>query len=214
MSPASQTQASPRPSNNRGGLRRERILNALHDCIIEKGYAKASLADVARAADMSPSHLLYYFRGKDSILEAYFQKVADRIVDRIDGFRGESTQRQIELLSDLFFAGKGITRFEIGFMLECFGVAVHDEKLHNLKAELDRSCKLYLEELFAQSPAGRARARNRAELAYALLIGLRTASFFDDRLDIAQTRQLFHDGMVSLASGRDLGPESGVDHDH
>ena len=60
---------SKRPANARSDKRRSRILRALHDCVIEKGYAKTTLADVARVAGMSSSHLLYYFRGKDAILE-------------------------------------------------------------------------------------------------------------------------------------------------
>ena len=92
----------------RGDERRKRILAALHDCIIDKGYPKTTLADVAESAGMTPSHLLYYFRGKDAILEQYFQNVADRILKRIDEFSAHSPERQIDLLGGLFFAGKGI----------------------------------------------------------------------------------------------------------
>ena len=67
----------------RGENRRKRIFSSLHDCIIKKGYSKTTLADIAKSADMSPSHLLYYFDGKDAILEDYFQKVALQIVERL-----------------------------------------------------------------------------------------------------------------------------------
>ena len=155
----------------RGGKRRKRIFQALHDCIIEKGYAKTTLADVASAAQMTPSHLLYYFSGKDAILEDFFENVAQRIVERMEGFRSETPERRIDLLADLFFAGKGITMSEIGFMLECFGAAVHDTQLHHDKTALDWFCKTYLEELFINSPCGPDNARDLAEIAYAMLIG-------------------------------------------
>jgi AcrR family transcriptional regulator len=183
----------------RGGKRRARILSAFHDCIIAKGDAKTTLRDVARAADMSASHLLYYFPGKDSMLEHYFEKVAQRIVDRIESFRTESPEQQIGLLADLFFAGKGITRSEIGFMLECFGVAVHDKQLRRDKKELDRICKAYLNGLFKQSPCGQKNANAYAEISYAMLIGLRTAAFFDKRLGLPKARSLFHNQMLDLA---------------
>ena len=134
--------------SNRRDERLNRILQALHDCIIEKGYARTTLKDVAQVAEMSPSHLLYYFRGKDAILDHYFQNISDRILERIDGFRHERPERQVERFADLFFAGKGITKSEIGFMLECFGVAVHHGELGRKKSELDRRCKDYLAELF------------------------------------------------------------------
>ena len=135
---------------SRGEKRRERILLAFHDCILDKGYARTTLRDVSRKADISASHLLYYFSGKDAILEQYFENVGKRIKERLDSFRTEQPVRQIELLTDLFFAGKGITRSEIGFMLECFGVAVHDKRLRKDKKKLDRYCKAYLTQLFDQ----------------------------------------------------------------
>lgn len=187
-----------RQKNPRGRGRRLDILRALHDCVIEQGYARTTLADIARKAGMSPSHLLYYFRGKDAILDAYFKHVSGRILERIDEFRSETLERQIELLSELFFAGQGLTRFEIGFMLECFGAAVHDEKLHALKADLDRACKDYLRELFTKSPR-RDKPGDRAEIAYSLLIGLRTAAYFDSRLGLPEALRLFRTQMRSLA---------------
>ncbi|NIV19100.1 MAG: TetR family transcriptional regulator, partial [Gammaproteobacteria bacterium] len=153
----------------RGERRRTRILTALHDCIIEQGYSKTTLRDVAKAAGMSASHLLYYFPGKDAILETYFQSVADLLLERIEGLRERSPEQQVDLLADLFFAGKGLTRSEIGFMLECFGVAVHDQRLRQMKTTLDRECKAYLRDLF-EALTGQ-QSRDSAEIAYAILIG-------------------------------------------
>ncbi len=187
-----------RRQSPRGEERRAAILRALHDCVIEQGYARTTLADIARKAGLSPSHLLYYYAGKDAILDEYFKRVADRLLQRIDEFRAEPLARQIDLLSELFFAGKGLTRSEIGFMLECFGAAVHDTQLHRLKAELDRACKQYLRALF-ESSAGVEPAPDRAEIAYSLLIGLRTAAYFDSQLGLPEARRLFRAEMRQLA---------------
>jgi len=67
------------------------------------------------------------------------------------------------------------------------------------KKNLDRFCKAYLQELFEQAPCGSSRARDYAEISYALLIGLRTAAYFDRRLGIPRARNLFHDEMLNLA---------------
>ena len=192
------TQAA-RPAE-RGGERRKRILEALHDCVIEQGYARTTLADVARAAEMSPSHLLYYFRGKDAILENYFQNAAERIVQRIESIRDESPRRQIALIAELFFSGEAITKSEIGFMLECFGVAVNHSELRREKTELDERCKTHLTELFAATPRGFvAGAKDSAEIAYAMLIGLRTAVYFDERLELSEAHRLFRTAMMNIA---------------
>ncbi len=187
------------PPGSRGGIRRARILSAFHKCIMAKGYAKTTLRDVARTAEMSASHLLYYFSGKDTLLEHYFKNVGRRIIKRMGDFGSEDPLAQIDLITDLFFAGKGITKSEIGFMLECFGVAVHDDPLHNEKAKLDRACKQYLRELFENSPRDSTEAGELAEVSYALLIGLRTAVYFDEKFELPQARMLFHDQMLKLA---------------
>ena len=184
----------------RSDKRRNLILQALHNCIIEKGYAKTTLADVARTAGMSPSHLLYYYRGKEAILEHYFQNVSELILARMDGFRQEDPRRQIDLLTKLFFTGEGISKSEIGFMLECFGVAVNDRVLQHEKSELDDRCKANLAKLFKMTPNGStSNVKDSAELAYAMLIGLRTAVFFDERLKLPKARRLFRSSMLDIA---------------
>ncbi len=182
-----------------GGKRRQLILAAFHECIIEQGYAKTTLRDVAKGAGMSASHLLYYFPGKSAILEQFFENVSQTIVERLESFAPDAPDRQLELLSELFFAGKSITRSEIGFMLECFGVAVHDKQLRNHKKKLDRYCKNYLRDLFLQTPGGRESAEDAAEIGYSLLIGLRTAAYFDPQLKLSRAQRLFHDELTDVA---------------
>lgn len=188
-----------------GGKRRRLILAAFHECIMEQGYAKTTLRDVAKGAGMTASHLLYYFSGKDAILEQFFENVSQTIVERLENFAPEAPARQIDLLAELFFAGKGITRSEIGFMLECFGVAVHDKQLRNHKKKLDRYCKNYLRDLFLQTPGGRESAEDAAEIGYSLLIGLRTAAYFDPQLKLSRAQRLFHDELTDL-TGTLAGP--------
>jgi AcrR family transcriptional regulator len=183
----------------RGGKRRQLIFTAFHDCIIKRGYAKTTLRDVAKGADMTASHLLYYFSGKDAILEQFFKNVSQTIIERLESFSSKDPRDQVNLLADLFFTGKGISRSEIGFMLEVFGVAVHDKKLRNHKKKLDRFCKTYLQELFRKSPCGPDKAEDSAEIGYSLLIGLRTAAYFDKRLKLPKAMELFREKLSRLA---------------
>lgn len=195
-----QTRAVRPDAVPRGDARRKAILRALHGCVMTKGYAKTTLADVAEAAGMYPSHLLYYFDGKDAILEQYFLDVADKVVSRLESFSGEPPERQIELIANLFFAGEGIKKSEIGFMLECFGVAVNDSVLRDEKAELDRRCKEYLRVLFEKSPQRiMQEARDCAEIAYAMLVGLRAAVYFDEKLNLPDAHRLFHTSVQHMA---------------
>lgn len=190
-----ETQKSP----DRGHKRRKTILWALHDCMIKKGYAQTTLADIAAAADMYPSHLLYYYKGKEAILQQYFQNVALQIVNRLDDIRTEDTREQIDQLANLFFAGTGITKSEIGLMLECFGVAVNDKVLRQEKADLDAKCKSYLKDLLEKSTGNfLPNTSDAAEVAYATLIGLRTAVYFDQGFDLEDAHRVFHKTMLKM----------------
>ncbi len=134
--------------DTRGDQRRRRIFKSLHDCILSQGYVKTTLADIASGADMSASHLLYYFKGKEDILEQYFENVSVRFLEKIDEFSHLPPGEQIQSLADFWFKGEASTVKEIGFMLECFGAAVNDDVLRVTKADFDERCQAYLVQIF------------------------------------------------------------------
>jgi len=178
-------------SLSRSQSRRRKIFRALHDCIIETGYSKTTLADIAGRAGMTPSHLLYYFQGKERILEEYFADVAEWFLRRVDEISREPSDRRLALLTGLWFGDSERAYADIGFMLECFGEAVHDGAMRETKASFDRACKDYLEHmLFDEAPLG-ADAREAAELSYALLIGLRNSVYFDKTLSLGSASTMF-----------------------
>ena len=134
---------------------------------------------------MSASHLLYYFKGKEAILEQYFDAVAVRFLEQMTEFGKEEPGKQIQLIADFWFKGEAGTKMEIGFMLECFGAAVHDDVLKVTKAEFDLHCKELLSKLFEAAPSDFISSpKDAAEIAYAMMIGLRSAVYFDDDIDL------------------------------
>lgn len=178
--------------------RRETIFAGLRQCVLDNGYARTTLADIARAANMSPSHLLYYFSDKADILSQYFVSVGNRIATRLEEFRAAEPLHRIDLLAHLFFGGKGLSKSEIGFMLECFGVAVHDPAMKQQKSDLDRLCKNYLQQLYADCNSEANGGAYFAEVAYAILVGLRTAVYFDERLSVSQAHEIFRSEILRL----------------
>jgi len=193
-------QISEMKRDSRGERRRRRIFRSLHDCIIEKGYIKTTLADIAKGANMSASHLLYYFKGKEAILEQYFDNVSQEFRQHLNGFSGEEIERQITLLADFWFRNEPDTKAEIGFMFECFGAAVNDASLKKTKAEFDAHCKSFLVNLFDQAPTVFFNnPKNSAEIAYSLMMGLRSAVYFDDDIDLSDAHQLFTASLRTMA---------------
>ncbi len=200
--PTKTTQRSDQ-RNSRGEQRRRRIFKSLHDCILAQGYVKTTLADVAKGADMSASHLLYYFKGKEAILEQYFENVSDRFLEKISAYTEQEPEQQIHSLADFWFRGEAGTVKEIGFMLECFGAAVNDEVLKVTKAEFDAHCKAFLAKTFEACPSiiiGD--SKDAAEIGYGLMIGLRSAVYFDDDIDLEDAHRLFVQSMLTMGGLR------------
>lgn len=185
---------------NRGEERRHKIFKSLHDCILSQGYIKTTLADVAAGADMSASHLLYYFKGKEAILEQYFESVSIRFLERIAQFGEQEPREQIQSLADFWFKSGTSSKKEIGFMLECFGAAVNDPVLRATKAEFDAQCKAYLTAIYEASPAVfMENPRDAAEISFSLMIGLRSAVFFDEDIEVDDAHRLFLGGMLAMS---------------
>jgi AcrR family transcriptional regulator len=203
MQKAKPIRSSATRKESRGDQRRLHIFKSLHDCIISQGYVKTTLADIAKGADMSASHLLYYFKGKEAILEQYFESVSVRFLEKIDEFSSQGPQQQIQSLADFWFKREASTVKEIGFMLECFGAAVNDDVLRVTKAEFDERCKAYLIKIFDASPSVFMQSsKDAAELSYSLMIGLRSAVYFDPEIDLSDAHRLFLGSMQTM-SGQD-----------
>ena len=181
---------------SRGDQRRRLIFRSLHDCILRKGYVKTTLADIALKAGMSASHLLYYFKGKEAILEQYFANVSVIFLDNIISITSNPADRQLAMLADFWFKSEASTKQEIGFMLECFGAAVNDPTLLETKAKFDQRFKTQLAGIIAATAGmdcdqGDDEIGQLAEITYALMIGLRSSAYFSDELDLDAAHRLF-----------------------
>ncbi|MFK8019945.1 MAG: TetR/AcrR family transcriptional regulator [Pseudomonadales bacterium] len=186
--------------HSRGDKRRRRIFRSLHDCIIQQGYVKTTLADIAKGAKMSPSHLLYYFKGKEAILEQYFDNISIQFTAQLDSFKEESFEQRIDLLANFWFRDESTTMSEIGFMFECFGAAVNDEVLRGTKAGFDAHCKSFLADLFKDAPTVFLNSpKDAAEISYSLMMGLRSAVYFDDDIDLVDAHRLFSTSLRTMA---------------
>jgi AcrR family transcriptional regulator len=192
--------ASPRRGRqDRAEQRRRRIFRSLHDCIVENGYSNTTLADIAERAGMSPSHLLYYFQGKERILEEYFADVATWFLKRVAEASAQEPDVRIRALADLWFGEGDAAYADIGFMLECFGEAVHDGEMRRTKSDFDRACKAYLVGLFADDGGpGAIGADDAAEISYALLIGLRNSVYFDQSMSAGDAARCFREAVERL----------------
>ena len=180
--------------------RRERIVAALCERMLARGFAATTLADVARAAHMTPSHLLYYFKDKEAVLNACFEAVTAQIMEGLAGLERLPPRERLDGVAEYFFGGKLLNKNDMGITLEFFGLAVHNKDLHETKAQFDRIVKGWLAHMFAASGCrADLTPEDAAESAYAMIVGLSTSSFFDERLPLARARALLRDSLYALA---------------
>jgi len=72
-----------RPVGANGEETRKRILDATMRCVAEVGYSRATIREIARAAQMTSGSLYHYFPNKSELVKAAFDEVASIAVPRL-----------------------------------------------------------------------------------------------------------------------------------
>jgi AcrR family transcriptional regulator len=182
-----QRSLSPTDRDRRGSIR-----HALFQCIRDKGYAATTLADVAVAAGISASHLLYYYPSKDAVLEDLFDAATRHLRDDVAKLPWDSPTEALDALADYFLGGKAFSRTEQATMLQFWGLSTHYVRLRQTKADYDAYVRGKLTALFRKTKrAPGLSARDAAEATYSLLAGLLSTSYFVDDLELSDAREIF-----------------------
>jgi|SRR5271166_2917547 len=177
--------------------RRADIIDALRRSMIEKGYAQTSLADIAAAAGMSASHLLYYFPSKDAVLEELCEQVLGRLYQTVNASRAESPEERIHLLvSNVFMANP-----EFAITVELTALSIHRPVIREKLSKYSRDMREYLADLFAQLPRQPGLSpEDASEIAAGLWEGLFMNSHYEPELDEGRARSLFRRTLFALGN--------------
>jgi len=180
--------------------RRDRIAAGLDRCIRKRGYAASTLSEIAAAAGMSPSHVHYYFDGKAAILAYLFENLCDSLLEEVRPLANNPPLDQINAVARFFFGDPRTSPEMVGVYLEIFGVAVHSDRIRATKTRWDREMRRYFEQLFAQTHRSESlSAEAAADLAFALLMGLRTTAYFEVSGNLQRSQELFRGELMRLA---------------
>jgi AcrR family transcriptional regulator len=179
--------------------RRGKIVLALYRCMAKKGYAATTLCDVAEEAGMSSSHLLYYYSGKEAILEAFFKAVTRRVAAELVEVRANDPRARLIAIADLLMSPTAMRKADQGVMLDLYAQAVQNKAMRKLKVESDRNVKAVFVELFRGLPGtGTLSPEDAGALAFAQMVGLRASSFYDTQLTSLQANRLFKQALLQL----------------
>lgn len=179
--------------------RRAKIVGALYRCMGRRGYAATTLSEIASEAEMSSSHLLYYFPGKDAILVELFKRVCQGFTDAVESLPDEPAAR-LDALAELFLGERRGGKRERSVMIDLFGQTVKNRELRKLNIAHDREVLTTLVDVFERTPlSGDTTAQDAAQSAHAMLLGLRAKSAYDPACDHAQAHRLFRLTLYRLA---------------
>jgi len=97
--PKSNTTSRP-AQKQKFGKRRDKLLVIAARCFNEQGYDAASMRDIAKAMEILPGTIYYYFPSKESLLVAVHQEGVRRISAKIEAALAKSSADPWERLSD------------------------------------------------------------------------------------------------------------------
>jgi len=128
--------------------RRTQILNAAASCFMLRGYHGASMADISKAAGMSPGHIYNYFDSKESIIEALIARDREEMFDlfnRIEAQGGNLLESLVEA------ADEGVERKytpeHSALQLEMLAEAARNPKIAQLLQESDQVARARMRQL-------------------------------------------------------------------
>ncbi|MBI9074835.1 MAG: TetR/AcrR family transcriptional regulator [Desulfatibacillum sp.] len=115
-------------------IRRKQIIDATLLTLSHKGYAKATMAEIAAAANMSKGGLAHYFQSKQELFKAAFTEFYRLIFDRVE--------READLIDDpldkllgfesLFAADDPDVEWGYPLLFDCMSVAGRDPEYRTL----------------------------------------------------------------------------------
>lgn len=96
----------PRPKNTEE--RRSQIVAGLAEVMAERGYAKASVRAIARAAGLTPGVVHYHFESKQQILIALIETLAETVRARLESGGASPGDRLHAAIDALVGTGAGV----------------------------------------------------------------------------------------------------------
>lgn len=135
--------------------RRAQILQAARTCIVEFGYERATVRDVAEEAGVSTGTIVHYFGDKDTMLEA---ALLDKVQDTGIAFRAALTGAQCawEKLERLVTASVPETdevRDEWRLWLTFWGEVTRNERLRAVSKKQHRRWTRFLARIISEGSA-------------------------------------------------------------
>jgi AcrR family transcriptional regulator len=105
------------------------ILTAARDVLVEEGYPRLTMRNVADRAGMTVGNLSYYYANKQDLLHDLLEAVIQGYVEDFDRIAGNMARSSAERLEDMirFVIGDLATKETTGFFPALWALSTHDD---------------------------------------------------------------------------------------
>jgi TetR/AcrR family transcriptional repressor of bet genes len=197
----------PRPSNTEH--RRQEIVNGLMLAMADKGYEKASIQSIAKAAGLSPGLIHYHFKTKLEILVALTHQLSEQAEQRFAHLSKDATtaQQKLDAYIDAALAlGDGSNTQAVSAWVIIGAEAVRLEEVRDLYQQIIRHHQMQLIELLkgaAKDKCSKLTQKQATELATFAIASIegayQLATNFPDAPKGYAARSLKHAIMTAIA---------------
>lgn len=147
---------------------------------------------------MSPSHVFYYFQGKDAVLQELYRDLAERLVSTVAALQGLPPEEQFRTMSDFAFSGEVFSHDERLVFTELIGQSLHNPNVKELRDGLTSAIVQYLTAVFDACSKAEGLSSEDAGLA-AAAIGVGLVVFCCcDLVEPSHARLLLHEGLLKM----------------
>ncbi|MEV5751793.1 TetR/AcrR family transcriptional regulator [Actinoallomurus sp. NPDC052308] len=189
------------------GNRREEIVDAALELIAERGYRRASLAQVAARVGITAQGLLHYFPTKDDLLVAVLAERARReeVLAAASPEVRPDVDSLLRWLTQVLQRNTGEPRLTQLHTVLSADSLTEGHPAQDVMRERYREVRDRFVEFIAATDSGAfpgRRAEGLAALIVAAMDGLQLQWLLDrDRVDMAETFELFREAVLALLKG-------------
>ena len=175
-------QATEKVTGGKGKIRRQQIIDAAKQTLIEGGSSSLVLRDVADQIGITHGNLQYYFPTKDDLLIAIFDQAVEKYTDSMKVAVSETSTRKGRLDAIIDAGIKELNTPETSLWRMMMSLADHNPDMASiLKKENDLYEQVVAEELKLISPnLSVQRRRHIARIIHAILDGLGIQFSYED----------------------------------
>lgn len=151
-------------------IRRAEIVDAVQRCVVRKGLASTTMADVAQEAGMQRSAISHFLGSRDDVVAAAIERSCAYYIGLIETVVAEHPpERRSQALVDELIGGKRADPNAMVLFDEIVALAHHDERarieVERAYGVLDRELRAALQARYPDAPS-----QDRAAAAHALVL--------------------------------------------